>query len=225
MKKWLILLLVLVLISCQQGEPANTQRTQLEGELNTTLVETTVSRVVDGDTIVIASGDKVRLILVNCPESVHPDERRNTPFGKTASDFTRSKLQGQTIFLEQDISDTDQYGRLLRYVYLEDGTFYNELLVKEGYAQLATYPPDVKYLEVIQAAESYAREHGLGLWAEQGALEGYVGSINSDKYHLPSCKYVSTIKPKNIISFENEVKAEAAGYSPCSYCLLEQDTD
>lgn len=123
-----------------------------------------VTRVVDGDTIVIDSGEKVRLILVNTPESVHSDESRNTEFGIIASKYTTKMLLNKTVYLETDVSDKDQYGRLLRYVYLEDGTFFNELLVREGYAQMVTFPPDVKYKDIIYAAETYARENNKGLW-------------------------------------------------------------
>lgn len=124
-----------------------------------------VERVVDGDTFVLETGEKVRMILINTPESVHPDKERNTEFGKLASEYAKNLLEGKNVYLEKDVSETDRYGRLLRYVYLEDGTFVNELIVKEGYAQIATYPPDVKYKDIILAAETYARENEKGLWA------------------------------------------------------------
>lgn len=126
----------------------------------------TVERVVDGDTFVLSTGERVRMILINTPESVHPDESKNTEFGKLASEFTKELLEGEKVKLEKDVSDTDKYGRLLRYVYLEDGTFVNEYLVKEGYAQIATYPPDVKYKDLILEAEKHARENEKGLWGE-----------------------------------------------------------
>jgi len=135
---------------------------EVEGEKNLVTVE----RVVDGDTFVLDTGEKVRMILINTPESVHPDETKNTEFGKIASEFTKNLLEGKEVILEKDVSETDRYGRLLRYVYLEDGTFVNELIVKEGYAQIATYPPDVKYKDIILAAEKYARENNKGLWAK-----------------------------------------------------------
>ena len=75
-------------------------------------------------------------------------------------------MEGETIYLEKDVSETDDYGRLLRYIYLEDGTFYNEKIVKEGYAFAGTYPPDVKYNEILQDAERFARKNNLGLWGE-----------------------------------------------------------
>jgi micrococcal nuclease len=124
-----------------------------------------VARVVDGDTFEIEGGRKVRLIGVDTPESVHPDPARNTEFGKTASAFTRNRLEGKDVYLEKDVSETDKYGRLLRYAYLADGTFFNELLVSEGMANPATFPPDVKYADVFVKAQQYARDNNKGLWA------------------------------------------------------------
>ena len=188
--------------------------------------KTTVTRVVDGDTIVISTGEKVRFILVNTPESVHPDDSKNTEFGTISSDFTKERLLDQTIYLEKDVSDTDRYGRLLRYIYLEDGTFFNELLVKEGYAQLSTFPPDLKYLDIIQTAETYARENDLGLWAyeedktppvskENGR---YIGSVKSDKFHELGCKHIESILETNRLYFETISDATKKGYIPCKAC-------
>lgn len=128
-------------------------------------VKAVVVKVVDGDTFEIESGKRVRLIGIDTAESVHPDQSRNTEFGKTASAYTKSMLEGKVVYLEKDVSETDKYGRLLRYVYLENGTFYNELLVKEGMAKPATFPPDVKYADVFVKAQQYARENNIGLWA------------------------------------------------------------
>lgn len=187
-----------------------------------TLEETVVTRVVDGDTIVIESGEKVRMILINSPESVHRDKEKNTPFGKKASEYTEEKLLDQTIYMEKDVSDTDRYGRLLRYIYLEDGTFYNEMMVKDGYAQLSTFPPDVKHQEIIQAAEKHARENNLGLWeevTEEVLTTGlYVGSTKSDKYHDLDCYHVESIEEDNLIYFKDKEDAENKDYVPCKKC-------
>ena len=133
--------------------------------VNTASEGVLVERVVDGDTFVLEGGQRVRLIGVDTPESVHPDKSKNTEFGKEASAFAKEALEGKRVILEKDVSDTDRYGRLLRYVYLEDGTFFNEYLVKEGYAKVYTYPPDVKFSDVFVEAERYARENNKGLWA------------------------------------------------------------
>lgn len=188
----------------------------------------TVTRVIDGDTFEIENGQKVRMIGIDTPESVHPDKEKNTEFGEMASAYTKQFLEGKKVRLEKDVSETDKYGRLLRYVYLEDGTFVNELLVKEGYAKVSTYPPDVKYADVFVEAERYARENNKGLWAyeetstasEQEAVVEYqyVGSKKSNKYHLPTCRYAKDIVAENVITFKDKVDAVSKGYEPCGVC-------
>ncbi|MDF1618562.1 thermonuclease family protein [Petrocella sp. FN5] len=122
-----------------------------------------VIRIVDGDTIVVDGDVRVRFIGVDTPETVKPDSVVEI-YGKEASDFTKRMIEGVYIYLERDISDVDQYGRALRYIFLEDGTLFNELLIKEGYGKVVTYPPDVKYSERFVAAQIDAREAGRGLW-------------------------------------------------------------
>lgn len=127
-----------------------------------------VTRVVDGDTIVVAMAgeeNKVRLIGVDTPESVHPDAARNVPYGKVASAFTRTSLEGQLVYLEYDVEPTDQYGRILAYVWLDDFMF-NKTLLSEGHAVLATYPPNVRYVDAFIALQKEARASGKGLWAD-----------------------------------------------------------
>ncbi|MDR1068797.1 MAG: thermonuclease family protein [Clostridiales Family XIII bacterium] len=129
-------------------------------------IPATVTRVVDGDTIEVSldgTKEKVRLIGVDTPESVHPDAGRNVPYGKIAAEFTRSHLEGQTIGLEFDVQERDKYGRLLAYVYVND-VMFNDLLLAEGHARVATYPPNVKYVERFTATQTQARENREGMW-------------------------------------------------------------
>lgn len=145
-----------------------------------------VSRVVDGDTIVVnvdGSEYKLRLIGVNTPEIHHPQKGVEF-FGKEASAFTEEKLNGKDIYLEKDVSDTDRYQRLLRYVWLtppkdpsnptyeevRDNSF-NGVLVRDGYANASTYPPDVKYSEWFSKIEAEARNNSKGLWNESARAE------------------------------------------------------
>ena len=125
-----------------------------------------VKRVIDGDTIELLTGDKVRYIGVNAPESVDPRTAVEC-FGKEAAAFNKDLVEGKTVYLEKDISDHDKYGRLLRFVYLEDGTLVNEALIREGYASVMTYPPDVSKKDVFRAAEQQARDEERGLWNEK----------------------------------------------------------
>jgi micrococcal nuclease len=93
------------------------------------------------------------------------------PFGLEATEANRALVEGQTVTLETDVSETDRFGRLLRYVYLPDGRMVNEELLRRGMASVATFPPDVKYVDRFRAVEAEARAGGVGLWAEQAQAE------------------------------------------------------
>jgi len=136
-----------------------------------------VSRVVDGDTVVLSDGRRVRFIGVDSPEYTTKIE----PYGKEASNFTKGRLTGKTVYLEKDVSETDKYGRLLRYVWLSvpedisDGEIrskmFNAILVLEGYAQSNTYPPDVKYQQYLTKYNAEARNADKGLWNQDSRIQ------------------------------------------------------
>jgi micrococcal nuclease len=133
------------------------------------LVQARVLRVVDGDTIeverILDGKATLRLIGVDAPETVAPGQPVGC-FGPEASANTKQLLEGRTVLLEKDVSETDRYQRLLRYVYLEDGRMANEVIVRDGYAQVATFPPDVKYQAHLLTAQTEARSANRGLWAK-----------------------------------------------------------
>lgn len=155
------------------------------------LISATVTRVMDGDTLEVelASGgtERVRLIGIDTPETGHPTLGVQ-PFGPEASAFTREQLQGKAVLLETDVEERDQYGRLLAYVYLPDGTLFNGVLVDRGLARMATYPPNVRYVAVWQAITRAAAESGIGLWggeaedAHQGGAAGSTPALRYDPF-------------------------------------------
>ncbi|MDQ7030063.1 MAG: lamin tail domain-containing protein [Ardenticatenia bacterium] len=116
-----------------------------------------VQRVIDGDTIVLDTGETVRLIGVNTPEA-------GQPFYEDAKRFTESLTLGRPVRLEGDVVPVDRYNRVLAYVYLEDGTFVNLEILRQGYGQLYMIPPNVAYVDEFRAAEREARENRRGLW-------------------------------------------------------------
>ncbi|MBE7518440.1 MAG: thermonuclease family protein [Thermoflexaceae bacterium] len=127
----------------------------------------TVTNVVDGDTIDVSGcGDRgrIRFILVDTPE-ISPGEC----FGKEPSAYTKAKLLNHQGGLENDVSNKDRFGRNLRYIWL-DGELFNERLVRDGYAALAVYPPDVKYQARIAASEQEAKTNSRGLWPVCGGV-------------------------------------------------------
>lgn len=148
------------------------------------LAHGTVVRVVDGDTAHVLVGgvnEKVRFIGIDTPE----DTSTHEPYGAQATAYTRAAIDGREVWLETDAELRDRYGRLLAYVWLEPpastetsevlGKMLNAKLVAEGYAQIYTFPPNVKYAEVFLAAQRDARERGAGLWRVPGAADPLTG--------------------------------------------------
>ena len=121
-----------------------------------------VTRVIDGDTIVVESIGTVRLIGVDTPETVDPSEPVQC-FGPEASAFTRQTLAGRSVRLEYDTDRIDRFGRTLAYVYLADGLFLNAELVRLGYGYAYTFFP-FRFFDQFVALEAQAREARRGLW-------------------------------------------------------------
>jgi len=142
----LAIILCLLLPLCGCGSPPDTAR---------------VTQVIDGDTIVVEGDYRVRYIGINAPE-VHPQPKT---YGIEARQANRRLVEGKTVRLERDVSETDQYGRLLRYVYV-DSIFVNAELVREGLARAKAYPPDTKYQDYLEQMEAEAREANRGIWAK-----------------------------------------------------------
>lgn len=136
-----------------------------------------VTRVVDGDTLKLSNGERVRLAGIDTPETYYSDKllrdaRRSVSditkiqsLGREASRFTKKLALGKKVRLEFDVDKRDKYGRLLAYVYLDDGTFVNARILEEGFGQLLTIAPNVKYSEYFLKLERTAREENKGLWA------------------------------------------------------------
>jgi micrococcal nuclease len=125
-----------------------------------------VVRVIDGDTIVVLIDDveyRVRYIGIDTPETVDPRLPVEC-FGREASQRNRELVEGMKVELEKDVSETDQYDRLLRYVWV-NGEMVNSILVREGRATVVTYPPDVKHQELLLELQRQARADGQGLWS------------------------------------------------------------
>lgn len=129
-----------------------------------------ISKFVDGDTFWVVNqrgqNEKIRLIGINTPEARRTGRTEVEYFGKEASEFVKKTLTGRRVRLEYDVQRYDRYKRTLAYVYLEDGTFLNALLVKEGYATAATFPPNVKYSEYLVKLEREARSRKKGMWKD-----------------------------------------------------------
>ncbi len=176
---------VLLLTACSSGltpttgadsSNATTQETSTTRASTTTIRDTeptttfasgpsgeaaTVLSVTDGDTIRVdyeGADEAVRLIGINSPEV-------GECFYAQSSDALATLVDGRSVLMVADVSDRDQYGRLLRYLYLPDGTFVNEDLVRQGFALARDYPPDSGEADRLAFAQSEAESESLGLWA------------------------------------------------------------
>ena len=229
------------IISEESEEGANVKIEENE-EVPSVFQSATVIRVVDGDTAIVnvdGSEFKLRFIGVDTPETVHPSKPVEY-YGKEASNFTKDILfEGREIYLEKDVSDLDRYGRMLRYIWLElpedqenpsdfdiENKMFNAILVKNGYAQVSTFPPDVKYQDRFVELERIAKGNDLGLWEDGGqsvenenATESISiqngkikGNKNSMVYHMPDGLYYNSVSENNTIYFETEEDAINAGY-------------
>lgn len=128
-------------------------------------LEGTVVRVVDGDTIHVRIGErieKVRYIGVNTPEVHHPSKGEE-PGGREAAEVNRGLVSAKRVWLELDVQQRDRYGRLLAYVWVGD-LMINAELVRRGYAQVMTVPPNVRHQDLFLTLQRDARQAGRGLW-------------------------------------------------------------
>lgn len=174
------LFLIMVISSCNK----DSLKLSEEGRLKFTIpfgksynyVGILVTKVIDGDTLQLETGERVRLIGIDTPEmyesdKLYRDARRSKEdistiqrLGTQAFGFTKDLVEGERISLEFDVEKYDKYDRLLGYVYLADGTFVNAEIVKQGYANLLTVPPNLKYKDLFLKLHREARENKRGLW-------------------------------------------------------------
>ncbi|MCP4119161.1 MAG: hypothetical protein GY737_27905 [Desulfobacteraceae bacterium] len=192
-----------------------------------------VLRVVDGDTIDIdynGHKERVRLLCVNTPESVHPNRAKNTPMGKTASKYAKKALTGKTVDIEfEGNKQRGRYKRLLAYVFV-DGRNFNVELVKKGLSPYYTkYGASKAYDREFKIAEQRAKKQHLNIWSRKSgdttrspgltaALDTniYHGNIDSKIFHSSGCRYFNGKNCTKV--FHSKNKARQAGFRPCKIC-------
>lgn len=175
----------------------NTEEKDLNNKLK--LEEVEVTRVIDGDTfecVINGKTQKVRLIGVDTPESVHPDKNKNTEEGKKASDYTKEKLQGKKVGLEYDVQKNDKYGRILAYVWNES-KMYNLELLEKGYAKVMTIPPNIKYSELFLEKQKIAQETNQGFWNKEEETNGNIIKENEEQERPDDKKEQEESEDKN----------------------------
>ena len=177
-----------------------------------------VSKVIDGDTIVLENGNIIRYIGVDAPQ-LKGKEGGGDFFAREAFRRNKSLVLLKKVRLEFDAQKKDEEGRTLAYVFIKD-MFVNGELIRLGFAHAAVSPPNVRYKDLFLKYEREAKEKYTGLWQE-GKEESepyYVGNKRSYVFHKPSCPLVSKIPEKSKIVFRSRVDPIRIGYVPCKKC-------
>lgn len=185
------------------------------------LGEARVQFVMDGDTVLLENGERIRYAGMDAPEMGREGRSEPDFLAEAARRFNEQAVQGKRVRLETDREVRGRHGRLLAYVFLEDDSMINRVLVQRGLACVMTTPPNVRHRSELLAAQREAMASRRGLWGVPLDREGrsYVGSRKSYRFHRPSCRYARRIAPSNRVVFETLRQAFWHGYSPCAQCL------
>jgi len=175
--------------------------------------------VADGDTIVLTDGERVRYAGINAPEVAH-DGEPGEPLGDEARAFNQKLVLDRWLNLELAENSRDHYGRLLAYVFLEDGTFVNGELVQQGYAHLTRRQPRVHYWERLLNLQRQALKEKKGIWSLPVTKpeKHYLGNKRSWVFHRPDCQFGLKTAGHNRVFFENRYEPLYQGFSPGSRC-------
>lgn len=163
MKQLFLLLIFLTFCSSNKNDFSETLEQPQEWYL--------VTKVIDGDTFWVDNGTskgiKIRLTGIDAPESQKRWKSEEGYYGKESKAYLTKLLKDKKVRLKTDVDSLDRFGRTLSYVYLEDDTFVNAVLIKEGYAVLMTVSPNVRYADLFYKLQVQARENNRGLWKKE----------------------------------------------------------
>jgi len=179
--------------------------------------------VADGDTIILKDGRRVRYIGIDTPEVAHED-RRAEPMGEAAKSFNRKLVWGRRIRLEMDRDRKDRYGRILAYVYRDDGLFINAELLRYGFAHVLYRLPNIEKAGELLAVQRDAMGQGRGIWRQIRKNEqpehAYLGNRRSKRFHVHDCPRGNRMSAKNRIWLKNQWAAFWKGYAPARGCIV-----
>ena len=178
-----------------------------------------VRRVTDGGTIVLTDGERVRYADINTPEVAH-DGEPGEPYGDEARAFNQKLVQGRWLNLELAEESRDHYGRLLAYVFLEDGTFVNGVLVQQGYGHLIHRQSKAPYWERLLSLQRQALKEKKGIWSLPVSKpeKYYLGNKRTWVFHRPDCQFGLKTAKRNRVFFESRYEALYQGFSPGRRC-------
>jgi micrococcal nuclease len=180
--------------------------------------EYVVTKVIDGDTVMLDSGEIVRYLGIDAPP-IKKSEGGPQFYAREAARQNKSLVLLKKVRLEFDVNKKDAEGRLLAYVYVKD-TFVNGELVRLGCARAAVKPPDLRYRDLLLKYQKDASKRCAGLWQEDKQETGpyYVGNKRSHVFHRPSCPLSNRIPEKSRIVFRTRADPISIGYVPCRKC-------
>lgn len=150
-------------------------------ELTPSTVYYAVEKVYDGDTILLSNGQKVRFLGINTPEVAGRNKAAEVG-GEAAKIWLKNKLDHRKVALQGDVEKLDKYQRRLAYVFTENKEHINLELVKQGLATVNIYPPNLKHLDELLAAQRQAEQEKRGLWAEAAYAAVPFQAINTENY-------------------------------------------
>ena len=178
-----------------------------------------VKHVMDGDTILLETGEQIRYLGIDAPECAH-DGEPNEFMAMESSHFNRATVSKSRVRLEFDQERKDHHGRLLAYVFLEDGDMVNVLLVKKGLARVLAVKPNLKYFQILLDAQRAAMRDKIGLWKKTAERPEpfYHGNRKSYRFHRPGCPLAKEIARSNVIKFHDSSEAYWEGFSACRRC-------
>jgi micrococcal nuclease len=178
-----------------------------------------VAQVRDGDTVILASGQKVRLLGIDAPE-LEQEGRPADFLAHKAKGVLADLALGKKVRLEYDKLRYDRYGRTLAYLFLPDGTNLSRELIRQGLARVYTVPPNKRFQEELLAAQREAIEARRGIWLQALKQDepSYIGNKRSLIFHRPSCHQGEKTAKTNRVQFTSPTEAYLQGYSPCRTC-------
>jgi micrococcal nuclease len=181
--------------------------------------KTYVKQVYDGDSFALSTGEQVRYIGIDAPEIDH-QAGKSEYLAHEAREANAKLIRGKQVRLEFDQERNDRHGRLLAYVFLENGEMANEILVRKGLVRVLPRPPNMKHFSRLLESQRQAMAERSGLWqqAPERPEPYYIGNSSSYRFHRPGCTFGKAVSGRHRVRFESPYKAYWEGYSPCRQC-------
>lgn len=185
-----------------------------------------VEKVLTGDQVQLNGGKILQYTGVQAPP-LQSKIILVREYGQNSLAFNKELVEGKEIMIEWDSQIRNEYGRLLGYVFLKDGTFVNDRVLKSGHARPKAIPPNLRYAGLFRKSALEAERAKLGLWAKEAnnpfIKSDYIGEKNSKIFYFPTSPELERIPESYLVHFRSRIEAIAAGYKPCATCREDQN--